>query len=567
MANFGVDADLYANTPTTFPGVLPTGFVCAFGSDDWFDSLSVFPGTGTGIISLGLTRASSISGLAYTQRTVAGWHTYFAGASGTGLKAPFEAGPNFNPFDPGHCGVINLDAVAARDDISGNDKTSFTGGVSKNGSSPLLWNLTWANQQPKNEIVDGGGHIRAVFDPNTGLPHLYGFGFATTLSTSGTSYLDFEIFRNTQDASGNPVTPTFPVGSTASAITHPLNTGPAFWGGHIPGVHNADGSVAQPGDVLISVNYANGGSAVTYTVYVWVNQNRINLFDPGPAINLTQFNTLANRPFDFTGVFEAGDVQNGVPAGFGYAEIRPRFPDPAAPCNGAVVYAKTNTLTQAAPWGSLSGNNPSYDPQIQSLQLLEFGIDFETLGLGFNTLLGSSNPCANIFGTLVIKTRASTSFSSTLSDYMGPFLFGAFSTVNIDVTADRTVLDCTNSTALLTATYTPPYARIRWYDAANNTLAMYQPTLSVSTPGWYYVSATDTVFGGCIKVDSIQITANTTPPTVSCSADHGITCTTSSATLSANATASAGNTITGYSWHRAEQQLHLSTLRMLLYTQ
>ncbi|MFM9008075.1 MAG: hypothetical protein ACKORE_05785, partial [Bacteroidota bacterium] len=93
--------------------------------------------------------------------------------------------------------VLMLDAVAARDNhCAGSqlDSTIFGSGADKNAANPGTWTLGISSVPQKNDIIDIGGHIRRT-DDGTGNDALMGYAYATTRNTSGTSYLDFEIFR------------------------------------------------------------------------------------------------------------------------------------------------------------------------------------------------------------------------------------------------------------------------------------------------------------------------------------------------------------------------------------
>ena len=55
-------------------------------------------------------------------------------------------------------------------------------------------------------------------------------------------------------------------------------------------------------------------------------------------------------------------------------------------------------------------------------QYMEFGVNLTKLGLDPVTLLGG-NPCGMPFRSIMVKTRASTSFTAALKDFVGPLFF------------------------------------------------------------------------------------------------------------------------------------------------
>src|SRR5205085_5897578 len=125
---------------------------------------------------------------------------------------------------------------------------------------------------------------------------------------------------------------------------------------------------------------------------------------------------------------------------YGYAEIKPKT---SGTCLIASVENTTDVL--ASPWGNLSGSNASFDSLERVLQNAEVFLDFTAFGLDINPLTG---PCFTLFGSLLVKTRASGSFTAQLADYAGPYLFGNFTTVQGTAGADQE-LNCNRIQATL----------------------------------------------------------------------------------------------------------------------
>ena len=75
------------------------------------------------------------------------------------------------------------------------------------------------------------------------------------------------------------------------------------------------GATEQPGDILVSVDYQNGGVNPVASVRVWIDPLNVD----GMGHDTAWANLQSNKPFSFTGVFDSG---TGA-APYGYAEIRP----------------------------------------------------------------------------------------------------------------------------------------------------------------------------------------------------------------------------------------------------
>jgi hypothetical protein len=294
-------------------------------------------------------------------------------------------------------GHLYIDAVGARDNFSTSscrDSSTFLGAASKNGDKPTGWMIGVGNVPAKNDIIDAGAHIR--MDLTTG--HVIGYGFATTLATDGNSHTDFEIYR------------TLPV---FDAINRTItNTGPDSTGGHTTTVFNLDGTLKSTGDIMIAVDYSNGGTKAQSSVRVWIDPKNVD----GLGHDTSYINTKAVRPFTFTGIFNGGTGSNG----FGYAEIRPNNPS----LSNCIIAAVTNgTSTPAGAWGSLSGSQANYDANIQAGQLVEISVDFTAFGLAATN--ATSGSCEVFLGDILIKTRSSQEFTADLKDYAGPYPFFA----------------------------------------------------------------------------------------------------------------------------------------------
>jgi len=482
LGNFGVDGDLNANEPGTLTGI----------NDDWFESSSL---SGLGIGVIGTTAATSVpAGLSADDFKA----ELLATSSRNLTYVQRMAFPNIYPrFITPSTGHLLLDAVAARDNhTAGNsvDSTAFASGTDKNGANPATWSLGITGVPQKNDLIDVGGHLRRAYNFGTNTPGpLLGYAFATTRNTSGDSHIDFEIFRTAPVVVGTQLT----------------NTGPN--GGHtttkfVPGGF----SLQQPGDVLVSIDYGNGGTNPCASVRVWVNPNNVD----GNGMDTATYNALpvATRIYTFTGVFDGASSA----APFGYAEIRPKTGFSPSSC---LFISVTNTASPlGAPWGSLSAQNASFQTNLEPLQLVEVAIDFSAFGLDIDPLSGN---CFNLFGSLLIKTRSSTSFTSEMKDFAGPFIFGNFQEVNANAGQDKN-LACSVTSAVLNGSSTTPGATYSWTvlsgTGGNIVSGANTATPTVNSAGTYVLTVSNPSLATCVATDTVIVvgTPDITPPTVSC---------------------------------------------------
>ncbi|WPO77238.1 T9SS type A sorting domain-containing protein [Flavobacterium sp. KACC 22761] len=478
QANFGIDADVYANkeqflVPPTVSGIY----------DDWFFSSSFANGTGENVIDQ---------------------------TNAAGLKTSIQANNNFT-FEkrmskPKNTMVGNflwIDAVYGRDGNStqsNSDSNTFSGNSNKNGDNPTTWALGSGSIPQKDDIVDVYGYLRRDLSPAALAINpngvLWGYGGASKISSDGNSHFDFEFFRTEVSYNGSAL-----VGTGSQA-------------GHTAWTFDATGKILVPGDVLVAIDFENGGTKPLGSVRVWMS-----------SADIASFNSKADRPFDLTGVFDQG---NGAPP-YGYAEIKAK--------GGGIltnVFAVVNVTapTLGPPWGTLEGSQANFQDNYKALQFTEFGLNLTALGLDSRNI--NQSPCSNLLGSLIVKTRSSSSFTAELKDFSGPYLFGNITDVAVVGNVSNT-LTCTNSTATLTATPTPANAIIKWYGPSPDGIAD-GPFISgnapvVSVKGIYTVYAY-TNLEGCFAKKTVTVLENKEPPNVNAGDDKALTCLITSIKLS-----------------------------------
>jgi hypothetical protein len=335
--------------------------IVQFGTDDWFRSTTDFNSGGQFVIDT--TGAFQIL------------NNYVSNPAT--LNSSFSKPMRYPPYS-----IVNnrllIDGYFVRD-FHGNDSTMFASGSNKNGMSPLSWSCPVAQPVPdKNEILDAMLHVRRD-GPNT-TDSMWMFGGISIENTTGNRYFDFEMYQT--DFSYDRAAQKF------------INYGPDA--GHTSWLFDATGKIIQAGDIIFTAEYSS--SALTFIeARIWVSQ--------------TTLNTVIPSSFNFTGVFD-GD---GVGAQYGYAAITPKF--------AGVFYTGLQSInnTWAGPYKLILGNNSIVDNYI-ARQYMEFSVNLTKLGLDEDGVFNDDN-CLKPFRKVLIKTRASTSFTSALKDFVLPFAF------------------------------------------------------------------------------------------------------------------------------------------------
>ncbi|MFN9596118.1 MAG: HYR domain-containing protein, partial [Bacteroidota bacterium] len=490
VANFGLDGDMTANTPGSLGGT----------NDDWFQN-SAFPGLGIGII--GTSAATSPNGISAADFKALIQNASLIGRNRTYVQRMSVS--NITPWPPSAPTYLLLDAVAARDNHTAGgavDSTAFAGGPDKNGANPQTWTIGVAGVQQKNDLIDVGGHIRREYNFATNQGgDLWGYAFATTRNTSGDAHTDFEVFRTAPVLSGTGLTNTGPNGGhTAGRLAYP---------GYIDANGNPidSGATVAPGDLLVSIDYSNGGQNPLASVRIWIDPNNVD----GQGRDTVWANNNPARPFTFTGVFDSGtDAQT-----YGYAEIRPNV---VSTTNCLFISVVNTSSTLGTAWGNLTAQNAAYSDNMEALVNVEVAINFSAFGLDIDPISG---PCFNLFGSLCVKTRSSGSFTSEMKDFAGPFIFGNFAEVNANAGMDKN-LECSITQVTLDGSTSTPGANISWsvVPGSGGNIVSGANTLNpvVNSAGCYVLSVTNPTLASCSATDTVCVVGvpDVTPPTVTC---------------------------------------------------
>ena len=271
-----------------------------------------------------------------------------------------------------------IDAVYIRDynGQSGGDSTAFL--ISnKNADSPADWNGGATSVLDKNDIGEMMIHVKRAGPTKT--DSLWFMGGMSLQGTTGNRYFDFELYQT--DIFFSRATGKF------------SNYGPDA--GHTSWKLDAAGNIIAPGDVIFTAEYSSS-SLTAIEARVWVDKNTMN---------------ITPVSFDWIGDF----VGASSGSQFGYANIRPKI------TGTYYTGLQSGNNTWAGPFGFIDGGN-NYLTTYSARQYMEFSINLSKLGLDPITLLGG-NACGLPFRRILVKTRTSTSFSSELKDFIGPFDF------------------------------------------------------------------------------------------------------------------------------------------------
>lgn len=288
---------------------------------------------------------------------------------------PFFRGMRYPQFS-----VVNnrmlIDAIFIRDH-HGDDSTVFASGSNKNGMSPQSWSTPVSQGIPdKNDILDMYMHVRR--DGPNSTDSLWMFGGVSIDNTTGNRYFDFEMYQT--DITYNRPTLSF--------------TGYGPDAGHTSWLFDAGGNILKAGDVIFTAEY--GSSSLSFIqARIWVHQSALSIT---PAA------------FSWGGDFDGG----GPGATYGYASIVPKT------AGDFYTGLQSANNTWAGPFQVVLQNN-TVVANYTARQFMEFSVNLSKLGL--DPLVTSNDPCAMPFRRVLVKSRASTSFTAELKDFVGPFSF------------------------------------------------------------------------------------------------------------------------------------------------
>lgn len=416
-------------------GELRTNFFNNFswsGNDDWFLHPS---NAGSGKLVIDTTGAAAI--VAGYSTDVSPWPKRSASLYRQMSVAPYT--------------IVNhkmwLDAMFIRD-YHGDDTTVFSMG-SKNGMSPADWNCPVSQSIPdKNDILDMFMHVRRAGETST--DSLWMFGGLSLDNVTGNRFFDFEMYQ------------TDIYYDRASLKWY--GYGPDA--GHTKWEFDAAGNVTKPGDIIFSASYQSS-TLTTIEARIWIDKN---------SLSTTPTN------FSWSGSFDGATTGSQ----YGYASIMPNT-------SGAFYTGLgSSNNSWAGPFLTVLQNNVTATNYVKD-QFMEFSVNLTKLGLDPVYLLGG-DICGTPFNRLVVKTRASESFSAGLKDFVAPT--DLFLAPRVNVQADVPLfcgamgvsnIQVLNPSSSSVYTWTTPNGHIVGSTSGTN--------ITVDTPGTYLV--TQQLSAGC----------------------------------------------------------------------
>jgi hypothetical protein len=340
--------------------------------------------------------------------------------------------------------VINnrllIDAIFIRDH-HGDDSTVFASGSNKNGQHPGTWTTPVSQGIPdKNDILDMFMHARR--DGPSLTDSLWLFGAVSLDAITGNRYFDFEMYQT--DITYNRSTLKF------------SGFGPDE--GHTSWQFDAAGNILKAGDVVFTAEYSSS-SLTLLQARIWVHKD-----------------DLLKTPSSFAwgGAFDGGSSGST----YGYASILPK--------SGGTFYTgmQCGNNTWAGPFGVVLQNNAlatNYDAK----QLMEFSVNLSKLGLDYLSMNG--DPCSMPFRRILVKSRASTSFTAELKDFVGPFDF--FRAPRAAASATIPVFCGSSGYSNISVNNPLPTSLYTWSTEDGNIVGTnIGPTIDVNMPGSYIVS-------------------------------------------------------------------------------
>lgn len=322
---------------------------------------------------------------------------WFRNSAGTGdfiidttgasyIVSRYMADPNFRrvPFFRGmrhpQFSVVNgmmlIDGIFIRD-YHGDDSTVFASGSNKNGDSPADWQCPVSQGIPdKNDILDMMMHVRR--DGAEVSNDLWLFGGVSIENTTGSRYFDFEMYQT-----------DIYYDRTARRF---FGYGPDF--GHTTWQFDGAGNVLSAGDVIFTAEFGTSGINVL-EARIWVHQSSLS---------------LTPVAFNWGGEFDGASAGSA----YGYANILPKTP------GDFYIGLQSTNNTWAGPFQLVRQDN-SLATNYINRQYMEFAVNLSKLGL--DPLITVGDPCGMPFRRIMVKSRASASFTAELKDFVGPFDF------------------------------------------------------------------------------------------------------------------------------------------------
>ncbi|MGB5237192.1 MAG: cadherin-like domain-containing protein, partial [Flavobacteriaceae bacterium] len=232
-----------------------------------------------------------------------------------------------------------------------------------------------------------------------------------------------------------------------------------------------------------------GGGVSGLEIRLWVERS---IFNPGSSPGGTSTFTWGTN-------IDGGST-------YGYGQI-------VVPV-GALFNQVNSAATTAPPWGTT--NTSGYSLSYNKDYFAEVGINFTQLGFDPRALFGSGAACDSPFSAVMTKSRTSSSFTSALKDFAGPydFLGSASGTeVNTAIVDPGGFDSCTTGeTKTLQAEFISASAEYVWYSLTPGVVfpanglseisGVGMDNVSIDTPGEYQLGIAP--LQGCSPVTDVS---------------------------------------------------------------
>lgn len=397
------------------------------GNDDWFSQNNIV-GAGVGEFIIDTTGAAGIVARYTSQPATKNY--------------PFFRNMRYEQFHVLN-GMLLIDGIFIRDH-HGDDSTIFAAGSNKNGMNPNTWTTPISQSIPdKNEILDMFMHVRRDGDGTETNDSLWLFGGVSIENTTGNRYFDFEMYQ------------------TDIYYDRPnLNfKGYGPDDGHTSWKFDAAGNILSAGDIILTAEYSSTNLSMV-EARIWVHKDAL---------------LLTPTAFNWAGTFDGASAG----ATYGYAGITPKT---AGAYYGGL---QSGNNTWAGPFKLVLGNQTVVD-NYTARQFMEFSVNLSKLGL--DPLVRNGDVCGLPFRRILVKSRASTSFTAELKDFVGPFSF--FRAPAAEIETDFPVL-CPSGVAEVYVTNPLTTSVYNWSTIGGNIVG---PTtgdrITASMAGTYIVSQT-----------------------------------------------------------------------------
>ncbi|HYE55307.1 MAG TPA: T9SS type A sorting domain-containing protein [Chitinophagaceae bacterium] len=362
-------------------------------------------------------------------------------------RIPFFRGMRFPQFSNVNNRML-IDGMFIRE-YHGTDSTAFATGSNKNGMSPATWTCPVSQDVPdKNDILDIMMHVRRE-GPNS-TDSLWLIAGVSIENTTGNRYFDYEMYQT--DIHYNRSTRTF--------------EGYGPHDGHTSWQFDAAGNITRAGDIIFTAEFGTGGIQVL-EARIWVHSSTRSSVTPVAFSWGTEFDGAGNG------------------AAYGYANILPKVPGDFY----TGLHCGNNTWAGAF---NVVRQNNTVSEEYTARQFMEFSVNLSKLGL--DPIVTTSDPCAIPFRRILVKTRASNSFTAELKDFVAPFEF--FRAPAAEAAADVPLYCGTPGVSNINVTNPILTSQYTWSTPNGNIVSdSVGPSITVNAPGIYIV--TQQLMGNC----------------------------------------------------------------------